>query len=125
MGIRLAELGLHQGQDELLMALDMGDPLSVSALSEKLVVRPSTVSKMLDPLCAKGLVDRVPTARDARLTLVRLTEKGDSAKTQVQRLWHVIEIELAGKMPPAGKDSMLGALGTIDGIIGSRLMRLR
>lgn len=125
MGIRLADLGLHQGQDELLIALDMGEPLSVSALSEKLFVRPSTVSKMLDRLCAKGLVDRVPTARDARLTLVRLTEKGDEAKTRVRQLWDMIDGELAGKMPAAGRDSVIGALGTIDGIIGSKLMRLR
>lgn len=125
MGIRLADLGLHQGQDELLIALDMSEPVSVSALSEKLFVRPSTVSKMLDRLSAKGLVARIPTPRDARLTLVRLTEKGNAAKTEVRQLWDMIEIELAGKMPSAGKNSMMGALGTIDGIIGTKLMRLR
>ena len=125
MGIRLAELGLHQGQDELLMALQMDKPVSVSALSETLVVRPSTVSKMLDRLCAKGLVERLPSPRDARLTLVKLTQDGQAAKTGVRLLWDMIEVELAGKMAPDGKDDILGALGTIDGIIGSRLMRLR
>jgi DNA-binding MarR family transcriptional regulator len=125
MGIRLADLGLHQGQDELLIALEIDMPVSVSTLSERLVVRPSTVSKMLDRLCAKGLVKRLPSPRDARLTLVKLTRDGQAAKTDVQLLWDMIGVELAGKMKPDGKDSMLGALGMIDGIIGSRLMRLR
>ena len=125
MGIRLADLGLHQGQDELLIALEMDKPVSVSALSEKLFVRPSTVSKMLDRLCAKGLVERMPSPQDARLTLVKLTRDGQGVKTDVRLLWDMIEVELAGKMAPDGKDTMMGALGTIDGIIGSRLMRLR
>ncbi|BDA85248.1 hypothetical protein Sa4125_27900 [Aureimonas sp. SA4125] len=125
MGIKLAEVGLHQGQDELLMSLEHGSPMSVSALSEKLCVRPSTVSKMLDRLCAKGLVDRIPSPRDARLTLVRLTPSGDAMKTEVRQLWGMIEADLSSRMAQDGIDTMMGALGTIDGIIGARLMRLR
>ena len=125
MGIRLAELGLNQGQDELLIALEMDKPVSVSTLSDRLVVRPSTVSKMLDRLCAKGLVERLPSPQDARLTLVKLTRDGHAAKTNVRLLWDMIGIELARKMEPDGKDSMLGALGTIDELIGSKLRRLR
>ena len=125
MGIRLVALGLHQGQDELLMALEVGKPASVSALSEKLFVRPSTVSKMLDRLCAKGLVERVTSPRDARLTLVCMTDSGDLVRAKVAQLWDTIEVELAGKLTPDARDSMMDALGIIDSIIGTRLMRLR
>ena len=125
MGLRLADLGLHQGQDELLIALEMDKPVSVSTLSERLVVRSSTVSNMVDRLCAKGFVERLPSPQDARLTLVKLTRDGHAAKTDVRLLWDMIGVELARKMEPYGKDSMLGALGTIDELIGSRLGRLR
>ena len=125
MGIRLAELSLHQGQDELLMALDVNETLSVSVLSDKLYVRPSTVSKMLDRLCAKDLVVRTSTPDDARRTMVKLTDKGVDAKRKVRQMWDSLDSELSTRLATDGDRSIIGALTVIDDIIATRLARLR
>lgn len=52
VGLKLSELGFHNGQDELLCALDERSEMSVSKIADELCVRASTVSKMLDRLVA-------------------------------------------------------------------------
>ena len=63
VGLKLNEVGFHNGQDELLLALDTSTPISVSKLAGELNVRPSTVSKMLDRLIDARTVERTPISR--------------------------------------------------------------
>jgi DNA-binding MarR family transcriptional regulator len=94
MGLKLAELGLHVGQDELLLALVPEATVSVSRLADTLAVRPSTVSKMLDRLVIAGLVERAEDSRDARRTVVRMTSSGVEMQGRICELWQGVENEL-------------------------------
>lgn len=54
LALLLSDIGLHLGQDQLIACLRHGEPMSVSTLADRIAVRPSTVSKMLDRLVEKG-----------------------------------------------------------------------
>lgn len=125
LALLLAEAGLHPGQDQLLDRLEPNVALSVSALAEQLAVRPSTVSKMLDRLIEKDLVTRASSHRDARRTMVTLTEKGRQARILVHATWARLEVDLAGSLTQNEAASLAASLRKADELLSARLRRLR
>ncbi|WP_051630888.1 MarR family winged helix-turn-helix transcriptional regulator [Afifella pfennigii] len=86
LGIELARIGLHPGQDTLLWALRDGAN-SPGRLALTLQVRPPTVSKMLDRLAARGFVRRDCDPADSRRNTVHLTDKGVTTLAAVDEAW--------------------------------------
>ena len=123
-GLKLAEMGFHNGQDELLLALDEEEPVSVSRLADELRVRPSTVSKMLDRLVGKGLMERMLDKRDARRTMVRITPAGLDARSELLEMRMLLEGELTA-MLPEGSDAVTALLESVATLLSARLSRLR
>ncbi|MBB4001621.1 MarR family transcriptional regulator [Aurantimonas endophytica] len=93
MGLKLAELGLHPGQDELLLALSPNMGTGVSVLANRLGVRPSTVSKMVDLLVQAGQVERAVNPRDARRTVICITPSGIEMQGRIIEVWLRLESE--------------------------------
>lgn len=125
LALLLVEIDLHPGQDQLLMRLDPGEPVSVSVLAELLAVRPSTVSKMLDRLIEKRLVQRAANSADARRTMVSLTPAGEEVKAQVRAVWAKLETELASALSQDDAARMVSALHQADQLLATKLRRLR
>lgn len=123
-GIKLASLGFHNGQDELLMAIDAKGE-TVSVVAEHLAIRPSTVSKMMDRLVAKGLVERVGDARDGRRTLIRITPAGIEARHRLTRARAELDAELAAAMSTDKCATVTRELEDFAQYIAGRLRRLR
>jgi DNA-binding MarR family transcriptional regulator len=123
-GIKLASLGFHNGQDELLMAIDTKGE-TVSIVAEHLSIRPSTVSKMMDRLVAKGLVERIGDARDGRRTLIRITPAGIEARKMLVRARSELDSELASAMNADRCAEVTRELEDFAQYIASRLRRLR
>nr|WP_241695278.1 MarR family transcriptional regulator [Streptomyces sp. C] len=55
------------------------EPVAASALGAKTLLSRSQVSRVVDQLQARGLVDRVPSPTDARSVCVHLTAEGRRA----------------------------------------------
>ncbi|MBB4004685.1 MarR family winged helix-turn-helix transcriptional regulator [Aurantimonas endophytica] len=91
MGLKLAEIGLYPGQDELLLALSPETGTNVSRLADSLRIRPSTVSKMVRYLAAQGLVERAGDPHDARLTFICITPSGTEMQRRIKEVWQSIE----------------------------------
>lgn len=95
---QLRTLELPQGMTpERLSALSVIDklgPISVTALAEKEMVRPATMSRMVTALVEEGLVKRSDDKNDGRGVLVSTTPKGRRAfqRAQEQRLQHFAEV---------------------------------
>jgi len=87
----LAEVGLHVGQEMVLIELWHCDGLRGGKLACRLGVEPPTVTKMLRRLEDSGLVERRPDPADARSFLVYLTEEGRALENPVVRLWERAE----------------------------------
>jgi MarR family transcriptional regulator, organic hydroperoxide resistance regulator len=87
----LAELGLHAGQEMVLIELFEQDGLRGGELAERLGVEPPTVTKMLRRLEKCGLVERRQDPRDARSFRVYLTVEGRSLEVALARCWERVE----------------------------------
>jgi DNA-binding MarR family transcriptional regulator len=83
----LGEVGLHPGQEALLMELWQGDGQTQAELAESLAVEPPTITKMLQRMEAAGLVVRKPHPDDRRAQRVFLTARGKRLQQKVDRLW--------------------------------------
>ncbi|MBC8130677.1 MAG: winged helix-turn-helix transcriptional regulator [Rhizobiaceae bacterium] len=125
LALLLSEIGLHPGQDQLLHRLKRDEPVSVSMLADQLAVRPSTVSKMLDRLIEKSLVERAANSRDARRTMVVLTPQGEAAKRLVKVIWDRLEGELTTALSRADVEKLAVALDQVDDLLSVKLRRLR
>lgn len=94
---QLRNLELPQGMTpERLSALSVIEkrgPISVTALADKEMVRPATMSRMVSALVDEGLVKRAEDKNDGRGVLVSTTPKGRRAyvRAQQSRLQHFTE----------------------------------
>ena len=71
-----------------LSVIDRNGPISVTALADREMVRPATMSRMVSALVDEGLVRRRDDKTDGRGVLVTVTAKGRRVylKAQQQRL---------------------------------------
>jgi DNA-binding MarR family transcriptional regulator len=91
VGGALADLGLHVGQEMVLLELLKEDGLKASELAGRLGVEPPTVTRMISRMQSCGLVERRRDLADARSFRVYLMEKGRALGGPVARCWEEIE----------------------------------
>ena len=125
LGLKLAEIDLCAGQDQLLAVFNDTSRASISTLANAVSVRPSTVSKMVDRLIEKGLMQRLRDPNDARTTLVELTPLGYHQQRLVASIWHALELDLTKALHSRDIDSLRKELERVDGLLASRMARLR
>ncbi|OUC94322.1 MarR family winged helix-turn-helix transcriptional regulator [Streptosporangium minutum] len=93
----LAPLGLHPGQEALLLELARTGPMIQAQLSEALSVERPSVTLMARKLEAAGHIRRSPAPDDQRATVVELTDGGRALTEKVKQLWCALAQEtLAG-----------------------------
>lgn len=109
LGAGLAELGLHLGQEAVLVQLWAQEGLTQSELVERLGVEPPTVTKMLQRMERAGFVTRREDVRDARVSRVYLTAEGRKLEAPVRALWRRAEQRLVKRLSPEER-ALLGRL---------------
>jgi DNA-binding MarR family transcriptional regulator len=72
------EFGLTAPQSSVLRILVREGPYSSADLSRKLYVTPSNITGIIDRLENKGLVKRIRKPGDRRISLITMTEMGES-----------------------------------------------
>lgn len=77
--LRLAEIGLQPGEDDVLIAMSGDRIASVSAIASELFVRFETMLRLVDQLVAKGHVERIAGP------LIRLSANGARLLSQIER----------------------------------------
>jgi DNA-binding MarR family transcriptional regulator len=82
---RLAPLGLHPGQDRVLLELWVKDGISQRELGKRLGVEQPTVTKTLQRLERAGLVRRQRDPEDNRQVIVHLTVAGRAANQPIRQ----------------------------------------
>ena len=91
VGEVLAEVGVHVGQEMVLIELWEQDGLRGGELADRLGVEPPTITKMLGRLEGCDLVERRRDPEDARSFRVYLTGEGRSLEGSVTRCWEEVE----------------------------------
>jgi DNA-binding MarR family transcriptional regulator len=91
----LQKLGLHTGQELILLWLSEEEGMTQTRLAELLWVEPPTITKMLNRM--KGLVERRQDSEDNRISRVYLTEAGRTLLQGILDSWQELEtLTLAG-----------------------------
>jgi DNA-binding MarR family transcriptional regulator len=109
----LAPLGLHAGQEAVLLELDRTGPLIQAQLSEALGCEPPSVTLMTRKLEASGHIRRTPDPADKRATVVALTDSGKALADQIRELWVTLAQETVRNLPTATLRQLPGILHTM------------
>jgi len=106
----LDQIGLHPGQEVVLLELASHGELNQAALAVALDIEPPSVAGILAKLEASGLVTRVPRGREKRVTL---TEAGRAAAAAAREVYAQMERVLAAGLTPAEVDTVVSALDQV------------
>ncbi len=111
----LAPLGLHPGQEVLLLELHQHGARTQVQLATASGCEPPTITGSVRKLESAGLVVRRPSETDGRATIVELSDRGRSLLPDLEAAW----VELAERTVAGvtGADAerlvdMLAAMGT-------------
>jgi DNA-binding MarR family transcriptional regulator len=110
---KLENEGVTSSQERLLTLLLLKDGATQSELQQDLLIKPSSVTKLIDVLEHKGLVTRISDARDGRVKTIHLTEKG---KQLEKRLWQIkdeLEGEISSSLSNQQTDLLIQLLNKI------------
>jgi DNA-binding MarR family transcriptional regulator len=121
----LAPLGLHPGQEALLLELARTGPMIQAQLSEALGCEPPSVTLMTRKLEAAGHVRRGPAPDDRRASIVELTESGRALADQVKRLWCALAEETVTGLPAQTVAELPGVLRALTDNVDTRRPRHR
>jgi DNA-binding MarR family transcriptional regulator len=119
----LAPLGLHPGQEALLLELARTGPMIQAQLSEALNIEPPSVTLMTRKLEASGHVRRAPAPSDKRASVVELTDSGRALTDQVKRIWCALAEETVSGLPDQTVADLPGVLRTLTGNVDARRRR--
>ena len=111
----LSQVGLHPGQEALLMELWDEDGRTQANLADSLGVEPPTVTKMLQRMENADLVDRRPDATDRRAVRVYLTPKGRRLKGRVDKLWAELETRTVVGLSDRQQGTLRSLLNSLEG----------
>ncbi len=100
VGALLSGVGLHVGQEMVLLELWKEDGLKGGELADRLGVEPPTVTRTIRRMESCGFVERRPDPADARSYRVHLTEKGHALEEPVARIWEEAENKALQNISP-------------------------
>jgi DNA-binding MarR family transcriptional regulator len=96
--MQLAPLGLHPGQEVLLLALARMQPVGPARVAGELGIELPTLLSMARKLEASGQITRIPDPADRRATLLGLTPTGELTLDRLRRVWLRLGEELAAPL---------------------------
>ncbi len=112
---RLAELGLHAGQDVLLRTLGQErEGLLVSELADRLGVESPTVTRSLARLEPGGWTVRHQVPGDRRAVRVRLSPRGHAVLERVEAVWRDLAELVADGLSDAERSQLVELLQRVE-----------
>ena len=109
----LKKYGLDNSRRRILLALNTKPHASVSDLSEMIVSKMSTTTKIVYRLKDEGLVDTYSCEDDARITRVVLTEKGEAMTHKINDLTNIVLEQSFDGLTPLQIEKMIESLRVI------------
>ncbi|GAA5115512.1 MarR family winged helix-turn-helix transcriptional regulator [Pseudonocardia adelaidensis] len=116
----LAPLGLHPGQEVLLLELARTGPMIQAQLSDALGVEPPSVTLMTRKLEASGHIRRTPAPSDRRASVVELTESGQALVVRVEQLWCALAEQTVAGLPTRTVAELPGVLRAVAANVATR-----
>ncbi|WP_158598485.1 MarR family winged helix-turn-helix transcriptional regulator [Notoacmeibacter ruber] len=114
LSAQLSELGLHAGQEQILLALSEEERMPLSGIADHLGVRAQTITRAITRLEAQGLVFRTPSEEDGRVSHIALTDDGHALVDDVKKTVKKVERKMLGSLDKTQKKTLLRFLESID-----------
>lgn len=109
----LKKYGLDNSRRRILLSLKSKPHASVSDLSEMVVSKMSTTTKIVYRLKDEGLVETYSCEDDARITRVVLTEKGQEMTRKIKDLSNIVLEQTYEGLTPLQIEKMMESLKLI------------
>ncbi|MFD7878582.1 MarR family winged helix-turn-helix transcriptional regulator [Streptomyces sp. NPDC059766] len=113
-GQLLREVGLHVGQELVMLELWERGRLRQVDLAEVLGADAATVTRTLRRLEQTGFVRRIPSPDDKRSMLVEPTVASLGVRRRVEELWSQLEGYLTGQMSEEEKQASIAVLQRLE-----------
>lgn len=101
---------ITNGQFSLLMALNRGDPPTITEVAVLLAVDRTTLTANIKPLQRRGLLDIAIDDTDRRTRRLRLTPTGRTALATAMPLWNRAQAETTYLLAGADSERLRAAL---------------
>ncbi len=105
------QFGMTRAQWVVLARLQRAEGLKQSELADILELQPISLTRLLDRLCANGLIERRPDPDDRRANRLYLTPAAAPVMESLGRLGEELMSEVLDGIGPETVDLMLGQLG--------------
>ncbi len=112
-GSLLAPLGLHPGQEVLLLELDASGPRTQGQLAAASGCEPPTITNSVRKLEAAGLVHRRPSPTDGRVTIVELSDRGHALMPALKAAWQQLALQSVAGLAATPLDQLSDALADL------------
>ncbi len=109
----LKKYGLDNSRRRILVALNYKPHASVSELSDMVVSKMSTTTKIIYRLKEEGLVDTYSCEEDARITRVVLTAKGHEMTNKINDLTSIVLEQSFDGLTPLQIEKMIDSMKMI------------
>ncbi|MGW6984745.1 MarR family winged helix-turn-helix transcriptional regulator [Streptomyces sp. NPDC054932] len=119
----LRDLGLHPGQEFLMMHLWDSGAVRQSELIKAVGLDPSTVTKMLQRLEQSGHVRRRPDPADRRASLVEATDASCGLLVEVRRAWGELERQTLEGLDATERAELARLLGKVEATLCTEVSR--
>ena len=106
----LKKYGLDNSRRRIMLALSSKPHASVSELSDMIISKMSTTTKIVYRLKDEGLVDTYSCENDARITRVVLTDKGQQMTNKINDLTNVVLEQSFEGLTPLQIEKMMESL---------------
>jgi DNA-binding MarR family transcriptional regulator len=99
----------------LMKAVKRADGITVTELSNQMMITAPTASRMIDGLCSKGLLDKVKDTADHRVTRLNLTPKSRDLVQTLTAMQNRVMMEVFEGEETAELERTVDHLGRIAG----------
>ncbi|WP_156953269.1 MarR family winged helix-turn-helix transcriptional regulator [Afifella pfennigii] len=120
---KLREVGLHPGQDSVLMLIKEKGSVCLSDLGLLLAIQPPTVTKMTVRLERAGYILRRSSPQDQRKCMIDLTEKGEEKVAELEELWRRADEEAMQGVSPSARAFLGETLCDLESVLYRRAGR--
>ena len=111
---KISKIGLHAGQDVILLTLLEKDGQSQNSLVQELCANHSAIAKSVARMQKSQIVRTENSAIDKRVTLVYLTSKGHELALQAQKIWYDVEGLALQNLSPVDQGAFVRIVTTVE-----------
>ena len=110
---KVARYGITRAQWAVLAKLEKTEGQQQATLAKAMEMQPITLKRLIDPLCAKDLIERRSDARDRRANRLYLKPAGRALVVRLKSVRNEINQQALIHLKPADAERLVGQLNAI------------